>query len=73
MLVYARARTELPTQLYGANISQAAVSSDSCVHQIAGLFDQLAGAQLTLPAQPKPGGIVWTGNKMLQPRLAAAT
>jgi len=31
------------------------------------------GAELTLLARPKPGGIVWTGDRMLQPRLAAAT
>jgi len=38
----------------------------------AGLFDRLVGVELTLTAQPKLGGIVQSGNRMLQPRLAAA-
>jgi hypothetical protein len=39
-----------------------------------GLFDHLVGAQPTIPAQPKPGGIVQTGKpRMLQPGLATAT
>jgi hypothetical protein len=34
--------------------------------------DRRVGAELTLTAQPKLGGIVQTGNRMPQPRLAAA-
>ena len=41
--------------------------------QTAGLFDHLVGAQLTILAQLYRSGLVETGNKMLQPRLAAAT
>lgn len=43
------------------------------MQQTAGLFGHLVGVQLTIPTRLWLGGIVETGNRMLQSRLAAAT